>query len=236
MTSSAPDASTTCAVCGAPLSGQRSFLVATPGVRPLPPPETAVAAEPGVVCERCYRNARITQLESRLMIERGELSALEIEVARKAAEHLLVTADSEREFERSATRGQRLADRVARVGGSWTFVLGFGLFILVWTSVNSYVFGRGSFDPYPYILLNLLLSCTAAFQAPIIMMSQNRSGARDRARAELDYQVNLKAELEVGALHEKLDHLLHERWESLAEIQHEQLELLRELLDRPRAS
>jgi uncharacterized membrane protein/uncharacterized membrane protein YeaQ/YmgE (transglycosylase-associated protein family) len=129
-------------------------------------------------------------------------------------------------YDAAATVGQRLADRVASFGGSWTFI---GLFFVVmigWMALNQEM-GR-PFDPYPYILLNLLLSCLAAVQAPIIMMSQRRQEAKDRLRSLNDYQVNLKAELEIRHLHEKLDHLITRRWERLAEIQELQIELLQE--------
>ena len=115
------------------------------------------------------------------------------------------------------TVGERLADNVARVGGSWAFVIGFGVVLVVWMALNVAMMGR-AFDPYPFILLNLVLSSLAAIQAPIIMMSQNRTSARDRAQADEDFRVNLKAELEVAALHEKMDHLLHEQWESLLDM------------------
>jgi uncharacterized membrane protein len=128
--------------------------------------------------------------------------------------------------------GERAADRVASFGGSWTFLGLFASVLVVWMAVNSaYLLGSGAFDPYPFILLNLVLSCLAAVQAPIIMMSQRRSEARDRARAENDYKVNLKAELEIRALHDKLDRQLLRQWERLASIQ----TLLIEVLDSERA-
>jgi len=106
---------------------------------------------------------------------------------------------------------------------------------LSWIGINSWLLQAKAFDPYPYILLNLVLSCLAAIQAPIIMMSQNRASARDRIRADEDYKINLKAELEIHALHDKIDHLLHVQWERMAEIQQTQLEVLRELSERPRS-
>ena len=122
-----------------------------------------------------------------------------------------------------------MADRIADFGGSWTFILSFGGFILVWVVINTIVLIARPFDPYPFILLNLFLSCLAAIQAPIIMMSQNRQELRDRLRSENDYRVNLKAELEIRHLHEKLDHLLQHQWERLIEIQQIQIELMNEL-------
>lgn len=116
------------------------------------------------------------------------------------------------EEEERMTLGVRVADKVASFGGSWTFIIIFGVIMLAWVVLNTAALFRDHFDPYPYILLNLFLSMTAAIQAPVIMMSQNRQAAKDRLQADLDYQVNLKAELEVAALSRKVDHL-HERLE-----------------------
>ena len=135
---------------------------------------------------------------------------------------------------RELTFGQRLADQVAAVGGSWPFVAGFLGVMLGWIVLNTTLLRSGAFDPYPYILLNLVLSCLAALQAPIIMMSQNRSAARDRLEADEDYKINLKAELEIASLHDKIDHLLHVQWERMVEIQQAQIELLNELATRHR--
>ena len=108
-----------------------------------------------------------------------------------------------------ATTGERLADSIARIGGSWSFIIAFLLFLLLWTGGNAYLLAREAFDPYPFIFLNLILSMRAAIQAPVIMMSQNRQTARDRLDAAHDYEVNLKAEIEIMALHEKMDELRH---------------------------
>ena len=142
--------------------------------------------------------------------------------------HETLSKNVDSEFEGEWTLGERLADRIATFGGSWIFLILFGLFLLVWISINSFILYAHPPDPYPYILLNLILSCLAAIQAPIIMMSQNRQEAKDRLRSEHDYQVNLKADLEIRHLHEKLDHLLSHQWERLAQIQEIQLELLAE--------
>ncbi len=123
--------------------------------------------------------------------------------------------------------------RMAQFGGSWTFIALFGCVLIVWILINSVALVSKPFDPYPYILLNLVLSCLAAMQAPVIMMSQNRQEAKDRARATHDYQVNLKAELEIRQLHQKLDHILSRQWERLVEIQEVQLELLSEMRGLP---
>jgi uncharacterized membrane protein len=121
---------------------------------------------------------------------------------------------------------------VASFGGSWRFILVFAAVMVAWMALNTWLLAQEAFDPFPYILLNLMLSCLAAVQAPVIMMSQNRQEARDRARARNDYLVNLKAELEIRLLHEKLDHLLRHQWERLLEIQEIQIELMNELVQR----
>lgn len=125
--------------------------------------------------------------------------------------------------------GQRLADRVAEFGGSWSFIISFGIILLVWIAFNTWVLRNGAFDPYPYILLNLILSCLAALQAPVIMMSQNRQEAKDRQRSEYDYKVNLKAELEIRLLHDKLDHLMTHQAQNILELQQMQIDMLEEM-------
>ncbi len=120
-----------------------------------------------------------------------------------------VSRNASLHFEQDMSVGQKLADKVAEWGGSWTFVSAFGLFLLAWAALNTLLLpGEARFDPYPFIFLNLILSMLAAVQAPIIMMSQNRQAAKDRAQAEMDYQVNLKAELEIMELHAKMDEAL----------------------------
>lgn len=127
--------------------------------------------------------------------------------------------------------GQRIADKVATFGGSWTFIISFGLVLVAWIAVNIILATR-AFDPFPFILLNLVLSCLAAIQAPVIMMSQNRQEEKDRQRAENDYMVNLKAEIEVRNLHQKMNLLMEEQFKTLLEIQRYQTELLEELVSR----
>lgn len=143
-----------------------------------------------------------------------------------------VSRDTQSEFDDNRTFGERLADQVAIFGGSWTFIIIFIGFLVAWIALNSFLLSkRGeTFDPYPYILLNLFLSMTAAVQAPIIMMSQNRQAAQDRLQAKNDYEVNLKAELEIQRLHEKLDELHKGEWKDLKEIQERQLRFLERLL------
>lgn len=126
--------------------------------------------------------------------------------------------------------GERIADKVATFGGSWTFIISFGTFILLWIVVNVYWLLNKGFDPYPFILLNLILSCLAAFQAPVIMMSQNRQESKDRDRAKKDYMVNLKSELEVRALNDKIDHLILHQQQELLDIQKVQIEMMTDIL------
>src|SRR5436190_21046972 len=132
--------------------------------------------------------------------EIGELSVLDQEVIESLEQHEILTADIEKQFEKKLTFGERLSDRIAEFGGSWKFLITFGAVIVVWIGVNAVLLATRAFDPYPFILLNLILSCLAAVQAPVIMMSQNRAESRDRLRAENDYKVNLKAELEIRHL------------------------------------
>ncbi|HOY05802.1 MAG TPA: DUF1003 domain-containing protein [Saprospiraceae bacterium] len=130
------------------------------------------------------------------------------------------------------TYGERLADKVAKFGGSWTFIMSFGGVLVLWIASNSILLGSKAFDPYPYILLNLVLSCIAALQAPVIMMSQNRKETKDRERAEDDYLINLKSEIEIRHLHRKIDLSIVDQYQHLCDIQQKQLELLEELQDR----
>ncbi len=184
------------------------------------------------VCRPCLVAQRSRLLGEELSRDRGELSTLEAQIAGKAAKHQAIAEHIEQVFERQLTVGQRLANGVAAVGGSWPFVIGFGTALALWITLNTALLRTDAFDPYPYILLNLMLSCLAAIQAPIIMMSQNRSAERDRLEADEDYKINLKAELEIATLHEKMDHLLHVQWQRLLEMQEAQIEMLEGLAER----
>ncbi len=181
------------------------------------------------ICRADLNGYRSQYVHRLLESEKGELTSLEREVVESLHSHETLARDVDTEFEGEWTFGERLADKIAAFGGSWTFLVCFAVFLALWIGVNSFVVYYRPFDPYPYILLNLLLSCLAAIQAPIIMMSQNRQEAKDRLRSQHDYQVNLKAELEIRHLHEKVDHLLSHQWERLAQIQEIQLELLAEI-------
>lgn len=181
------------------------------------------------ICGADLKEFRENYVHSLLESEKGELSSLEQDVMRSLREHELLSSNVDAEFEQKWSFGERMADKIAKFGGSWAFLICFGVFLFIWIGMNSFVLLWRPLDPYPFIFLNLLLSCLAAIQAPIIMMSQNRQEAKDRIRSQHDYQVNLKAELEIRHLHEKIDHLLSHQWERLVKIQELQLELLSDL-------
>lgn len=182
-----------------------------------------------MVCPSCNARYRAEYVRSLLEQERGELSSLDEQVLAALRDQETIAANINEEFREKLTVGQRLADRVASFGGSWTFIGLFGGIILVWIGANAGLLLTRSFDPYPYILLNLVLSTVAALQAPVIMMSQNRQASKDRLQAEHDYRVNLKAELEIRMLHTKLDQLLTHQWQRLLQIQEVQVDLMEEL-------
>ncbi|NCU03052.1 MAG: DUF1003 domain-containing protein [Chitinophagaceae bacterium] len=173
-----------------------------------------------------YRQLYIQNL---LSMEVGTLTELEHTVLDNINQNHLI-ADEASEIKNPVTRGQRWADRIAGFGGSWKFIGTFGLFLFCWMIWNAVTLHNNGFDPYPFILLNLILSCLAAIQAPVIMMSQNRQEEKDRDRAKNDYMVNLKSELEIRMLHEKIDHLIIHQQESLLEMQQMQTDVLRDLI------
>ena len=185
--------------------------------------------EKGFICFSDLGQFRKDYVREVLREEVGELSALDQEVIESLHEHEILSSDISKQFQTGLTFGERLSDRIATFGGSWRFIIVFGAVLLGWITLNAVFLLNRGFDPYPFILLNLILSCLAAIQAPIIMMSQNRAEARDRLRAENDYKVNLKAELEIRHLHEKIDHLLRKQYNRLFEIQQIQIELLEEI-------
>jgi uncharacterized membrane protein len=186
----------------------------------------------GFICLADLGEFRKDYIKEVLEDEIGELSALDQEVIESLEQHEILSSDIEKQFEKKLTFGERLSDRIAEFGGSWKFLITFGAVLLIWIAINGVIIATHAFDPYPFILLNLILSCLAAVQAPVIMMSQNRAEARDRLRAENDYKINLKAELEIRHLHEKLDHLLRRQYNRLFEIQQIQIELLEEISRR----
>ncbi|MFD2938982.1 DUF1003 domain-containing protein [Flavobacterium notoginsengisoli] len=166
-----------------------------------------------------------------LSTEIGALSAMEKNVISSLKEDKSIVSIVEDE-EETRNLGQRVADRVADFGGSWTFIISFVVFITIWIGSNVLVFLNKGFDPYPFILLNLILSCVAALQAPVIMMSQNRQEEKDRNRAKKDYMINLKSELEIRMIHDKIDHLIMHQQQELIEIQKVQIEMMNDILNQ----
>jgi len=161
--------------------------------------------------------------------ELNELTELEKTVVEKLTDHKTLTDQLDDEDPGSMTFGQRIADKIATFGGSWTFILSFMAFIFLWIGSNIYILVNKGFDPYPFILLNLILSCLAALQAPVIMMSQNRQEEKDRLRSKNDYMINLKSELELRILHDKIDHLISHQQQDMMEMQQTQIEMLNEV-------
>ncbi|KOY86701.1 hypothetical protein AD998_11585 [bacterium 336/3] len=174
-----------------------------------------------------YRRLYLTSLITQ---EKGEVAAIDRDVMDAIKNNSILSENIQDEIESELTLGQRIADKVATFGGSWTFIITFFSFILVWMIINIWFLSAKPFDPFPFILLNLILSCLAAIQAPIIMMSQNRQEQKDRQRGEHDYKINLKAELEIKLLSEKIDHLLVHQNKKLLEIQEIQTDYLEDLM------
>ncbi|MDR6953877.1 putative membrane protein [Ancylobacter sp. 3268] len=191
-------------------------------------------ADDAFISREALAAERAGMIAETLQAERGDLSQIERDVIESLARHETLAENVEEELDENRTLGERAADHIASFGGSWTFIIGFCGLLVVWMIVNTVLLAAGAFDPYPFILLNLVLSCIAALQAPVIMMSQKRQEAKDRRRSENDYRVNLKAELEIRHLQEKIDHMLTRQWERLAEIQSIQIELMEEVLQRRR--
>jgi uncharacterized membrane protein len=175
-----------------------------------------------------YRQKYIQNLLSK---EIGTLTDLEHTVLNTINQNHLI-ADDASEIKNPTTRGQRWADKIASFGGSWKFISIFSIFLFLWMLLNVLLLRDKGFDPYPFILLNLILSCLAAIQAPVIMMSQNRQEEKDRERARNDYMINLKSEVEIRMLHEKLDHLIVVQQQNLMEIQQIQIDMIREVMEK----
>jgi len=183
----------------------------------------------GFICFPDLNHFRTEYVRESLETEKGELTSIEKEVVDSLEEQELLSKNINAEFDHRLTAGEKWADKVADFGGSWRFVLIFGSVLLVWIGINSAVLLWRPFDPYPFILLNLVLSCLAAIQAPVIMMSQNRQESKDRLRSEHEYRINLRAELEIRHLHAKLDELMSHQWQRLMEIQEIQMEFMEQL-------
>ncbi len=172
----------------------------------------------------------LQSLEHKLGLGADAASERKRRILKHVAERTVVSRDLSQEDGEKETFGEWLADKVAEFGGSWTFISIFGVFLVFWATLNTIILVTGALDPYPFIFLNLLLSMLAALQAPIIMMSQNRQSQKDRLTAQHDYEVNLKAELEIMALHEKFDQLRNEQLAQMLAKHEEQIKLLTDLV------
>ncbi|RKS20507.1 putative membrane protein [Flavobacterium endophyticum] len=181
---------------------------------------------------RSFREKYISEM---LLKETGELSDMEQMVLDALNDNTILSDKLDDEIQ-EFTFGQKIADKVASFGGSWTFIISFMTFLLLWIAANVFMLANKGFDPYPFILLNLILSCIAALQAPVIMMSQNRQEEKDRDRAKKDYMINLKSELEIRMLHEKIDHLLLHQEQSIVEIQKVQMDMMEDILKKIESS
>lgn len=177
-------------------------------------------------------NYRLDYIKQMISTDSGKMDELNETIVKSIKENTTITDKLNPPAEKKLTTGQKTADGIAKFGGSWPFIFIFIIVLATWIIINSTMNFFKPFDPYPYILLNLALSCLAAIQAPIIMMSQNRQEQRDRAEANNDYQINLKSEIEVNLLHEKMDYLINSQWQHLVQMQNMQIELLGELQEQ----
>jgi uncharacterized membrane protein len=218
-----------CAICGEDARDPLTLGMIRPAIAQAMLAEHPELTPDSTICHKHLVDYRTRYVEDLLARERGELSDLERQVLESLAREETISQNVDETYDDKRTVGERAADVVADFGGSWNFIGLFAVVLVVWMAFNIWAAAQAVFDPYPFILLNLVLSCLAAIQAPIIMMSQKRQEAKDRLRSENDYRVNLKAELEIRHLHEKIDHLITRQWERLAEIQQIQLEIMQDL-------
>ena len=209
-------------------SEAKPLAVVRPGIMELIKSKYPKINIKGFISSTVLKDFRQQYVENILATERGELSKLEKEVVKSLVHHDTLSKNVNTQFDKKLTTGEKVADKVAEFGGSWKFIILFGVIIALWVIINAVILLHQPFDPYPFLLLNIMLSCLAAIQAPVIMMSQNRKEAKDRLRSENDYKVNLKAELEIRILHEKIDNLIQHQWQRLLEIQQLQLEMMEE--------
>ncbi len=215
-----------------PMSELVPLSVIRPGVATLITAAYPDLVENSLISADELNKFRSDYISQALKDDIGEITALEEDGVRSLREHEILNENINASFDEALTFGERLSDKIASFGGSWTFILSFTGFLVLWIIVNTVIIATHPPDPFPFILLNLLLSALAALQAPVIMMSQNRQDTKDRIRAEYDYKINLKAELEIRHLHEKVDHLLKQQSQRLLEIQQIQIDLLREALHK----
>ena len=226
----------TCQICGRDNTKTEilSAVIVRPAVAELIKSSYPNWGSEAFICREDLRKFRNDYLVKIMQDEKGDLTNLEKDVIEKMTDYETISSDIEKDFISDFTFGERVSDKIAAFGGSWKFIFIFAFILFVWIGINSYFLLSKPFDPFPFILLNLILSCIAAIQAPVIMMSQNRQEDRDRKRAEADYKINLKSELELRQLHQKVDHLLTQQWERMVEIQELQLEVLEELRKNPK--
>jgi uncharacterized membrane protein len=224
----------TCEVCKKQLEPQLLFPLelVRPNILKLIKENNPDISSTGFICASDLNHYRSQYIENILKHEKKDIKDLEKKVSKSIHDKDFLTKDTYSDYEALTKFGDRLADNIAAFGGSWKFIIIFLAILLIWILINAWLLLSKPFDPYPFILLNLILSCIAAIQAPVIMMSQNRQEERDRLRAMRDYQVNLKAELEIRHLHQKVDHLMLNQWQRLVEIQEIQMELINEVRAR----
>ncbi|HCU83621.1 TPA: DUF1003 domain-containing protein [Enterococcus hirae] len=176
-----------------------------------------------------FMNYHFEYIKEKIIQDQNETKKINQEMLEQLKNKQIISQNLNTTINQKATFGQKSADAIAKFGGSWPFIFLFVVILGSWILLNTLHFFGLSFDRYPFILLNLVLSCLAAIQAPIIMMSQNRQATRDRIAADHDYQTNLKAELEISLLHEKIDYLMSQQWQQMLELQQLQIELLTQL-------
>ncbi|MBB6508372.1 putative membrane protein [Rhizobium soli] len=218
-----------CLICGRTFAVSKLHKAGTlrPHLFEMIAEEVKTCSADSLICDEDLARFRRRYVEALLEEERGEITELDARVLDSFEKGTLtVQAGAPAAIDQAETFGERVADRVAAFGGSWTFILSFLAVLVLWMALNVVGLSADPFDPYPFILLNLVLSSLAALQAPVIMMSQRRQEDKDRLRSENDYMVNLRAELEIRQLHEKIDHQMAKQWERLAELQQIQIELL----------
>jgi len=222
-----------CDICGKPFPEDR--LISGHGIRheleELIKGGYPKWSDEGRMCKDDFNTFRMKYIVNIIAEEKGSIEVLEEAVIKSIKENDIITFDTNIKKE-PVKVGDRIADKVASFGGSWKFIILFFSMLLVWIAINSLYLLLRPFDPFPFILLNLILSCLAAIQAPIIMMSQNRQEIKDRIRSENDYKINLKSEIEIRTLHEKVDHLLLDQWSKMMRIQEIQIEILEEIRNK----
>lgn len=229
-----PKVTVPCSLCGTPVSGRS---LASPQKLENVIIDLIKADRPEWegkrgICPTCLERYRAKKFVGYLEAEYHKLSEIEHSVVSKITRRGRVSKLVNQDFESAMTFGQRIADKVAQFGGSWRFIGLFGGILFVWMVTNTIILAHRPFDPYPFILLNLVLSTVAALQAPVIMMSQNRQAEKDRLQANQDYEINLMAEIEIRDLHDKMDSLRFKQWHELWHIQKRQIELLEHLCER----